>query len=486
MAETDGRQAQREERLARQEQRVTDREQNLSSIRSSLSEQVKEQQELQQTQIATINAHWAELNRERRDIAEAKTSARTSVNRSIQDCNDVTKKVRINVDQLNELIDGVERTKADIRSNRSDLENRSSELQDVQTLLQETKAMIAAVDNERHRMFARLSFHDSRPSIQQSQPLMQSQVSDLQQHDEGASSSPRKRAHEVSSTEVSPRKPGEPKRTRSMSLSPVSTRHASPVQTRDRHPPSEAALKGSRLPISGASIRRPASNTRGRPSTARRMGLGDLASQREEASSTQPLGTPFDLSGALPGPSRRGEETSPLFLGTSFDIPSAPPGPVFESTTALGTPTGEIQAPGGIQPTSEIQEAGDVSELVNDLPAVWQGVWQRLTLNLDYQDAAALAGICKKYFSKPGKKTSQSQQPIALLNRAANSKDPYCLISLLKALSPTHFNGRDGRHSCDNCKMKLPCLCVSWTVMGGTTVPDDQKQWTIDKRIPRA
>lgn len=82
---------------------MTDREQSLSRLRSSLYEQVKEQQELQQAQMATISSHWNDMTRERKDIAEARISARNFVNKSIQDYNDLTTKGQPNIDELNEL-----------------------------------------------------------------------------------------------------------------------------------------------------------------------------------------------------------------------------------------------------------------------------------------------------------------------------------------------------------------------------------------------
>ena len=100
------------------------------------------------------------MTRERKDIAEARISAMNSVNKSILDCNKVTKKAQTNIDELKELKHGVEQTKADIRSNRSNLDNGTRELQDVQAVLQDTKAMIAAVDKERQSMFTQLNKGD--------------------------------------------------------------------------------------------------------------------------------------------------------------------------------------------------------------------------------------------------------------------------------------------------------------------------------------
>ena len=425
-AEAERRLAEAEQRDAEKEKRLLEKEQSLSRVRDALSEQSMEQQRILQEQNATFHAQWSDLAAERKTMVEIRRNAKLYVEEYISRHNQVTKSIDENVVGVQELRAQIEEAKVQVARNRENHRDALLEARDVDDVLQVTEARLASCRRDRQRLMMQWAESSTIFPEASTLPSRQPQFTEMQQRGHGEPSPRRKRTLPVSSTDTSPQKPAESKRARSESMSPRHTRQISPVFGRGHHAPAQAALEGSRLPLSGGSIRRHGGSTRGRSQGAsRRPGLSDWGVQSPEV-----------------GPVQQGKETS-------------------ATSSAAGASASPL-----------------------NIPEAWQRLWGQLTLDIEHQDRVVLADLL---FKKPTKATKGkvSQQPIPQLTRGANSKTPFCLTSLLRAVNPGNFGARDGREACDYCKAIHPCLRVSWKNIGGAEADDDSKEWRIEKRPPR-
>ncbi|KAI4227231.1 MAG: hypothetical protein L6R36_002551 [Xanthoria steineri] len=426
LAEAEQRHAKAEQGHAEKEKRLLEKEQTLSRIRDALSEQSMEQQRLLQEQNATFHAQWSNLAAERKTMVEIRRNAKLYVEEYINRHNQVATSIDENVVGVEGLRAQIEEAKVQVARNRENHAIALLEARNFDDELQVTVARLASCRRDRQSLMMQWAESSTIFPEAFTLPSRQPQFTEMQQHGHGEPSPRRKRALPVSSTDTSPQKPVESKRARSESTSPRQTRHISPVFGRGRQAPAQAALEGGRLPLSGGSIRRHGGSTRGRSQGAsRRPGLLELGVQSPEV-----------------GPAQQGKETSATF-------------------SAAGASASPLTIP----------EAG-------------QGLWSQLTLDIEGKARKVLADLL---FKKPSKtaKGKASQRPIPILTRGANSKTPMCLTSLLKAINPSNFGGRDGREACDNCKALHPCLRVSWKNIGGAEADDYSKEWRIEKRPPR-
>ncbi|KAI4238497.1 MAG: hypothetical protein LQ349_001049 [Xanthoria aureola] len=287
LAEAEQRHAKAEQRDAEKEKRLLEKEQSLSRVRDALSEQSMEQQRILQEQNATFHAQWSDLSAERKTMVEIRRNAKLYVEEYISRHNQVTKSIDENVVGVQELRAQIEEAKVQVARNRENHADALVEARDVDDVLQVTVARLASCRRDRQSLM--MQWAESSTIFQEAStlPSRQPQFTEMQQHGHGEPSPRRKRTLPISSTDTSPQKPAESKRARSESMSPRHTRQISPVFGRGHHAPAQAALEGSRLPLSSGSIH-------GRPQGAsRRPGLFELGVQSPEV-----------------GPVQQGKETS--------------------------------------------------------------------------------------------------------------------------------------------------------------------------------
>lgn len=280
--EREQRHAKAEQGHAEKEKRLLEKEQTLSRIRDALSEQSMEQQRLLQEQNATFHAQWSNLAAERKTMVEIRRNAKLYVEEYINRHNQVTTSIDENVVGVQELKAQIEEAKVQVARNRENHAIALLEARNVDDELQVTVVRLASCRRDRQSLM--MQWAESSPIFQEesSLPSCQPQFAEMQQHGHGESSSPRrKRALPVSSTDTSPQKPEESKRAQSESLSPNITREILPAVRPGRRAPFQAALEGSRLPLSSGSIH-------GRPQGAsRRPGLFELGVQSPEVGPVQ-------------------------------------------------------------------------------------------------------------------------------------------------------------------------------------------------------
>lgn len=343
-------------------QQYRHQEQHLSSLRDRLVDLDLKQQAIQQQERSAIHAHWSDLVRERKELAEwkngidkaiedSKLAIEAIVGRlrsSLTDSIAITKKrlsqdiatynkladiIDANAEGIRTFGDRIEAWKNQIHNLRDGLADDETSVRDTRELLTELDARLKTLHREGHSLqikWASTPIHeDEALQFQSSRPR-----------------APRKRDLNGSSTDTSPEKPSHSKRHQADSLSPVDERHASPVLARARVASNTPGT--SRLPQASSSTQQ----QRVRP----KLGPEELRTHIPAEWAANPSSAPQDAAKMMHG------------------------GRVVDTTVA-----------------------------VLDLPELLQTSWEQCTFDVEIEDQEALVKLFKAWLAKKSKPSEQTK-----------------------------------------------------------------------------